>query len=243
MGGSGRAMSYDILADYYDRLVKDEDATRQWCEYTYRNAHGTKVLELACGSGEITLALSQAGYQVDALDLSKQMIEKAKAKDTLNQIGFFVGDMRNLDTFKTYETILCYCDSINYLEDPDDFKRFVHEVSRHLQINGRFLFDMHTEGRLVEFQDPFIEEGWIDTTAYQWVIESEGNLIIHHFHFYFEDKQEALETHIQHVFTLIDVMDILHEAGFVTEISSDFNEGIDPNAEKYFITATKEKEL
>ena len=102
---------------------------------------------------------------------------------------------------------------------------------------------MHTEGRLVEFQDPFIEEGWIDTTAYQWVIESEGNLIIHHFHFYFEDKQEALETHIQHVFTLIDVMDILHEAGFVTEISSDFNEGIDPNAEKYFITATKEKEL
>ncbi|MFQ8583964.1 MAG: hypothetical protein ACLSA6_16285 [Holdemania massiliensis] len=55
-------MSYDSLAAYYDALVKDEEATAAWLDYTRRYLEPCSLLELACGSGEISIALAEAGY-------------------------------------------------------------------------------------------------------------------------------------------------------------------------------------
>ena len=60
-------MMYQTIAAYYDALVKDEEATAQWVSYVKRhlpNSERTQLLEVACGSGEIALALAQCGYQL-----------------------------------------------------------------------------------------------------------------------------------------------------------------------------------
>ena len=46
---------YQILAKYYDALVKDEEATKAWADFVESHATFNTVLEYACGSGEITL--------------------------------------------------------------------------------------------------------------------------------------------------------------------------------------------
>ena len=73
-------MMYELLAHVYDALVKDDEATACWVELVKAHIRGTELLELACGSGEITIALAQEGYHVDASDLSAAMIEEAKKK-------------------------------------------------------------------------------------------------------------------------------------------------------------------
>jgi ubiquinone/menaquinone biosynthesis C-methylase UbiE len=239
MGGQTvETLNYSVLADFYDTLVKDVEATDQWVAYTKHRVHGNNILELACGSGEITLALANEGYRLDALDLSEAMIERAMRKDITGKVRFMQGDMLDLSGYGTYDAILCYCDSINYLL-PTDLDVLFNEVNRHLEKNGVFLFDMHTPDRLVEFTEPFIEEGWIDTTAYQWAIESDDRRIIHHFRFYFADGTAITETHVQYVFDLQDVTKQLEKNGFSVTATSDFEEPTGNEGEKYFICAMK----
>jgi len=239
MGGQTvETVNYSVLADFYDKLVKDEEATKQWVAYTKQRVKGKNILELACGSGEITLALADEGYQLDALDLSAEMISRACIKDKTGKVRFRQGDMLDLSAYGTYDAILCYCDSINYLQ-PDQLDILFGEVTRHLAENGVFLFDMHTPERLIEFEEPFIEEGWIDTTAYQWAIESDNQRIIHHFRFYFADGPVISETHVQHVFDQDDVIRKLAGFSFGVRVTSDFEEPADHAAEKYFICAVK----
>ncbi|MFR5080272.1 MAG: methyltransferase domain-containing protein [[Clostridium] innocuum] len=71
-------MMYELLAHVYDALVKDDEATACWVELIKAHIRGTELLELACGSGEITIALAQEGYHVAASDLSAAMIEEAR---------------------------------------------------------------------------------------------------------------------------------------------------------------------
>ncbi len=239
MGGqTAETLNYSVLADFYDILVKDEEATKQWVAYTKKRVKGNHLLELACGSGEITLALADAGYTVSALDLSQEMILRAQAKDILNKVKFKQGNMLELKGYGSYDAIVCYCDSINYLAF-DQLESLFGEVKKHLKDNGVFLFDMHTEERLREFQEPYIEEGWIDSTAYQWAIESDDNRIIHHFRFYFKDGRVISETHVQTVFYLNEVIAKLNKLGFRVETTTDFEEKADEIGEKYFISAIK----
>lgn len=73
-------MIYDTLAKYYDILVKDDEATRMYVDWIESFEPKKRVLELACGSGEITHQLAQDGYMIDALDLSEEMIAAAEKK-------------------------------------------------------------------------------------------------------------------------------------------------------------------
>lgn len=71
---------YETLGHYYDALVKDEEASRQWVDWIESFHPGRRFLELACGSGEITEMLTE-NHEVTALDLSQAMLERAAEKD------------------------------------------------------------------------------------------------------------------------------------------------------------------
>ena len=59
-------MMYELLAHVYDALVKDDEATACWVELVKAHIRGTELLELACGSGEITIALAHKLKQIYA---------------------------------------------------------------------------------------------------------------------------------------------------------------------------------
>ena len=108
-------MMYGTLAHYYDALVKDEDASMAWVAFIEQHVKKGKVLELACGSGEITIALAKKGYEMHASDLSAEMIKVAKQKPSADIVEWNVMDMRNMAMQECYDGILCLCDSFNYL--------------------------------------------------------------------------------------------------------------------------------
>lgn len=232
-------MIYDTLAHYYDALVKDDEATQAWVDWIQASKPGKKVLELACGSGEITHQLSSLGYDMTALDLSKEMIERAKAKDTEHKIKFYVQNMLDLQNFEKFDTILCLCDSFNYLLEEGEVQTFFKQVSDHLNEEGLFFFDMHSWDRLEEFSEEFNETGSFDDGCQcQWSIMSEDELVYQDFAFY-KEGQMVQEHHIQRVYDSQWIQQQLEEYFNILKITTDFDlEGL-CEGEKYFYICQK----
>ncbi len=229
-------MIYHDLADYYDALVKDEEATLKWADLT-QNVLGTKrtsILELACGSAEISCELARRGYSLLATDLSEDMLKKAKDKMNCDLLRFKPMNMIDFHLEEQFDAVLCFCDSINYLSSLEEVKSMFHSVRKHLKQGGILIFDMHTPERLQEFNEEYIEEGLIDDVPYQWTIVSDDQQIHHHFAFW-KDGQVMQEFHVQHVFELKDVLNLLHEEGFATEVFVDFDLPLETKGEKYFV--------
>lgn len=231
-------MIYNILAKYYDGLVKDDDATKAWVDLIDPNMNGKNILELACGSGEITIALANKGYLIDASDLSQAMIDEAKKKKGAEKVNFFAMDMCDFTVDKTYDGILCLCDSINYLVSEKQLETLFKSVYEHLNENGTFIFDMHTPDRLYEFEEEFYEAGVLEGHEYSWSIVSEDECIYHNFMFYDEEANHSQEQHVQRVYST-ELMDALLSPYFTYEIYTDFdNKGIH-EGEKYFYVCKK----
>lgn len=227
-------MIYETLASYYDALVKDEEATQAWVDWIQSYQKPCTMLELACGSGEITHHLSQEGFMMTALDLSEEMVKQAQSKDKEKKIHFLAQDMRNLSSLGTFDSIVCLCDSFNYILDKDEVQSFFKEVHDHLCPQGTFFFDTHSLDRLEEFQEEFNETGHIEEIDYQWSITSEDDLIYQDFAFYQEDGQILQEHHMQRVYEPSFLKETLEPYFTIESIKTDFvQEGI-RSGEKYF---------
>lgn len=190
--------NYDELAKYYDELLQDEESLSIWLKYI-EDEKFSSVLELASGSGVMAGILKNKGYKVIASDLSESMKEASKN----NYDGDYrIINMINYDLNQKFDLILCICDSINYLEK-EELDSFFECAYKHLNNNGRLIFDMHSMARLNEFKEQYIEEGYVLDTPYQWTIMSDpiDNLINEHFTFYTKDGM-IQEHHTQNVFEL-----------------------------------------
>lgn len=228
-------MMYNTLAHYYDRLVKDEQATQAWVDWVLHFVKGDSILELACGSGEITLELAHHNKILDALDLSEEMIKEAQKKVQGESIRFFKQNMLNLSPLSQYDAILCLCDSFNYLLEKEEVIQFFEECYAHLKEQGYLLFDTHSLDRLVEFSGEFNETGaFEDGVQYQWSIMSEDEWIYQDFAFYFEDGTIQEEHHLQRVYDPSWLKEAFAPYFDLVDLTTDFNQAGIAEGEKYF---------
>jgi len=211
--------NYSLLAKYYDYLLGDEDSFDIWLNEICKKPFKT-VLELASGSGVMAQKLKDKGYDIIASDISKEMMEAAKA----NYDGeYLILDMTNYNLNKKFDLILCICDSINYLR-LDQISDFLKCAKKHLNKNGRIIFDMHSIKRIDEFSTEYIEEGELfDLNQYQWTILSDNQdmTLNECFTFYLNDVI-IQEHHTQYVHKIKDINMLLIDNGFKPLILDDF---------------------
>lgn len=132
-------------ADYYD--LTNRGVTGDVSFYTeIARANGGEALELACGTGRITIPLAQAGVQVTGLDLSAEMLARAREKaETLGLDGnplFLKGDMRDFDLGKTFFTIMIPFRSFLHLLYVKEQMKALACVRKHLAPGGKFVFNV-----------------------------------------------------------------------------------------------------
>lgn len=141
---------YECFADYYDELTANVEY-RKIAEYILKilginNHNPGKVVDLACGTGSLTLELAQMGVDVIGVDSSCDMLSVArnKALEYDNNIFFICQRMQDLELGEQVDTIICTLDSINHLEKKEDVQKTFEKVSKNLKKGAYFIFDVNT---------------------------------------------------------------------------------------------------
>ncbi len=142
--------AYTGFAGVYDALM-DETPYREWCGYIVAKLreNGIRdglVLELGCGTGALTELLAEAGYDMIGVDSSADMLGQAmrKKEEKRLDILYLMQDMREFELYGTVRAVVCCCDSVNYLTEPDDVACCFRLVNNYLDPGGLFLFDFNT---------------------------------------------------------------------------------------------------
>lgn len=101
---------------------------------------GARILDLACGKGRHSKALSLQGYAVCGVDLSERSIAEAKKSETDN-LEFMVHDMRRPVAVNYFDAVLNLFTSFGYFQHVHDNVRTIEAVHSDLKAGGIFLLD------------------------------------------------------------------------------------------------------
>ena len=83
---SDRKKSFDLAADFYDKYRPNyPKEVFEWLIKATKLSTNAKVLEIGCGTGQATFSLLDAGFKIQALDISPKMIAILKKKKQINK--------------------------------------------------------------------------------------------------------------------------------------------------------------
>ena len=142
------ARSFYDDAELYDRVGTPPAASVDFYVELARSAHGD-VLELACGTGRVTIPIAQAlaaqaGRAVAGLDLAPAMLDAARAKGTTAGVApdFVLSDMRRFALGRRFELIFVAFNSLLHLMTNEALAECFACVREHLAPGGTFAFDV-----------------------------------------------------------------------------------------------------
>jgi len=231
-------MTYERFAYVYDELMKDAPYEKWLMILTAKleqyGIDGRKVLDLACGTGEMTVELAQHGFEVTGVDLSDEMLLVAneKAVKLGLSIPLFQQNMAELEGLGQFDCVTIFCDSLNYLRDEEDIVKTFSRVHEHLKDGGLFMFDIHSLYKMEEvFSDhTFAVNG--EEVSYIWDCfpGEEPYSVEHDLSFFVRDEESGLydrfdELHYQRTYPVEQYKKWLEQAGFTfSEILADLEE-------------------
>jgi SAM-dependent methyltransferase len=103
---------------------------------------GARVLDVPCGQGRHAHLLAEAGFDVDGLDYSPDLLKRAKARGTSPRLRYTRGDMRALPARWTgrFSAVVNLFTSFGFFAEPADDRRVLAEFARVLEPGGVLLW-------------------------------------------------------------------------------------------------------
>ena len=216
---------YEKFAYSYDRMMANVNYAR-WVTYIkdlfrHYKSEPRKILEVACGTGALTVLMEERGYEMCGLDRAEGMLTVArqKAEEQGLDIPFMRGDMRDFDLQEQFDAVLCIYDSINYAVSEAELEAVFRAVSKHLGPSGLFIFDVTTERNIVQhFHGQTFAENQPDY-SYTW-----KNMYTYHdkicrtvLTFFIREGElfrRFEEVHIQKIFEVSTIKKLLKQTGY-----------------------------
>ena len=99
---------------------------------------GSRVLDCPCGQGRHAHLLAEAGFDVDGLDYSRDLLAQARARGTGPGLRYTRGDMRALPSKWSgrFDAIVNLFTSFGFFMNPADDARVIQEFARVLTPGG-----------------------------------------------------------------------------------------------------------
>ena len=216
------ANSYSALGRWFEYLNED-CGYEQWSQYLINllksSGAGVRGLDIGCGNGYFTRALTRAGYSVTGIDISPEMLDTAQALALKEGIRaeFLLGDITKLKVTQKQDFCIAINDCINYVPKAK-LKAAISRVANALKKGGVFIFDISSEQKLKEEigDNLFAEDR--DEISYIWFNTLNGDSVTMDLTF-FERQADGKyarfdERHVQYIYREEEVLSALQEAGF-----------------------------
>ena len=146
--------NYSALASCYDSMTPDVNYSK-YADVLLKlsQKYGCTpeiVLDLACGTGSLSLELASRGLDVIGIDASYEMLSEATLKnaEAEKNVLFLCQKMEELDLYGTVGAVYCCLDSVNHLPDLSALNKAFSRVGLFLEPGGIFIFDVITRGRM-----------------------------------------------------------------------------------------------
>lgn len=222
------AASMNPYADFayiYDALMCQDIAYEEMADYIESvfaalPRRPELVLDLACGTGNLTGILSQRGYDMIGIDASVDMLNVAKKKQP--DILYLCQDMREFELYGTVDAIVCMTDSLNYILDSDDLLTVFRLVKNYLNPGAPFIFDMNSEYKLSQIIADHTFTYDADGIFYVWENEWNAHEALCDFYLSFFVQADNGwyrrfdEAHTQRAYRQSEVERLLKEAGLLS---------------------------
>lgn len=142
---------YGDFSMFYDRLTADIHYAAA-ADYLlslfqrHRGASPALVLDLACGSGSLTLELIRRGVDVIGVDASQDMLAAAREKTRAAGVEplLLEQDMQELDLYGTVNGAVCMLDSLSHLPDTAAVSETLRRLHWFIEPGGLLIFDVNT---------------------------------------------------------------------------------------------------
>jgi len=128
--------------DLYDALLPVSAHVPFYVDVAQQQAGA--VLELACGTGVLTVPIAKRGLPTVGLDQSHAMLDAAKQRASAEgtPVTFLHGDMRDFELGREFALIFVARNSLLHMLSTVDLLAVLKAVRQHLAPNGVFAFDV-----------------------------------------------------------------------------------------------------
>ena len=138
---------YDRFAWFYNRYWGPEFCSPALAIYNVllfpHLPDGCRILDLCCGTGQISHELSQRGFRVTGLDGSDAMLRFAR--QNAPDVEFIHGDARAFHQPQSFQCVISAFDSMNHVMELEELTKVFRNVHEALTDGGIFLFDLNIE--------------------------------------------------------------------------------------------------
>tara|TARA_Y100000034_G_scaffold122983_1_gene169154 strand:- start:438 stop:1130 length:693 start_codon:yes stop_codon:yes gene_type:complete len=136
-------MTKKHFADFWNQITSHKGAKSRANSVLKRirkySPNAKSVLELGVGNG-LVLSLFPKKYSLSGLDVEKKFVDLSKKR--MPRAHLFTASMHNFKIKKNFDVVFSVYDSINFLENINQWKQTFESVYNHLNEKGLFIFDM-----------------------------------------------------------------------------------------------------
>lgn len=244
-------MAYGELAKIYDELINEDINYDEMVDCILRicnenNIEFNDYLDIACGTGNVTVRIAKHFKNIYGVDLSEDMLREAfdKLKSERIKGKIICQDMSELSLNRKFDLITSVLDSTNYVTDIEGLKNYFKGVYEHLKDDGLFIFDVNSYYKLSEILGNNIYTYSEEDVFYTWENVFEDDLLSM-FLTFFVKKGELYERfeeeHLERAYKESQLESILEELDFkvINKFDGYSNDNVQANSERIVYVVKK----
>ena len=217
-------MAYGDFAEIYDELIYEDINYDSMCSRIIEICNKEKIafnnyLDIACGTGNLTLRLAKNFKESFAVDLSEDMLREAfqKLKKEKVKCKIVCQDMSELSLNRKFDLITSALDSTNYIVEEEKLLNYLTKVKEHLNDDGLFIFDINSYYKLSSILGNNIYTYSEEEVFYTWENTFEDDLLSMYLTFFVKrgDLYERFEEeHLERAYSEEFIEEKLRTLGF-----------------------------
>ena len=216
--------SYEILSYFYDDFLNTEVDYEKYSNFILSELKKTslsfnKYLDLACGTGNLSLIIGENFKKTTCIDISENMLSIAYNKFLEKKVpAFFLNtDICDFSLNEEFSLATCCLDSINYILDEDDLLNCFKCTYDSLLPNGIFIFDINSKHKIKNELGNNIFIFDEEKVFCTWENEYEDDIVDMHLTFFVKegDRYKRFEEdHAERAYDVFEIESLLKKAKF-----------------------------